>query len=177
MNKQVSKFLEFNGKTLVFLSVNGDYWVALKPICEALNVDYSRQLRTLKSDLIFGQLWSLQTMVGADNKSRRMTSLPEKWIYGWLMSVQSASPELIEYKKLCYEILNEYFHGTITGRKNLLSAKAKAQVEIDSVFNSLDPNMALKFTRANKTINALNGQLRKLDGETLEEERNLFNHK
>jgi len=106
-----------------------------------------------------------------------MTSLPEKWIYGWLMSVQSASPELIEYKKLCYEILNEYFHGTITGRKNLLSAKAKAQVEIDSVFNSLDPNMALKFTRANKTINALNGQLRKLDGETLEEERNLFNHK
>ena len=66
MNKQVSKFLEFNGKTLVFIAVDLQYWIALKPICEILGINFSRQLRTLKEDPIFGQLWSLQTIVAAD---------------------------------------------------------------------------------------------------------------
>jgi prophage antirepressor-like protein len=87
MNKVVSKFLEFNGKTLSFLSVDGEYWVALKPICEALGVDYIRSFRNTKEDVIFGQLLSEQTMVAADGKSRKMASLPEKWIYGWIMQL------------------------------------------------------------------------------------------
>jgi hypothetical protein len=111
MNKHVTKFLEFNGKTLVFLAVDGTYWIALKPICEALNVEYTRIFKNVKEDPIFGQLLAEQPMVGADGKNRKMVSLPEKWIYGWLISIQSQSPELIEYKKLCYEILADFFHG------------------------------------------------------------------
>jgi hypothetical protein len=174
MKQQVSKFLEFNGKTLVFLAVDGQYWIALKPICEVLGVDFSRQLRTLKEDPIFCQLWSLQTIVAADEKSRQMASLPEKWIYGWIFQLQSKSPELLQYKKLCYEVLNDYFHGTITGRKELLSLKAKAQVEIDRVMNGLGPNDAITIDRASKVINQVNARLRALDGDVLEEERNLF---
>lgn len=174
MNKHITKFLEFNGKTLVFLAVDGTYWIALKPICEALNVSWKRQHENLLSDPIFGQLSTEQGMVGADGKNRKMVSLPEKWIYGWLISIQSQSPELIEYKKLCYEILADFFHGSITGRKELLSAKAKAQTEIDSVLNSLHPDNALKLDKAQRQINQINASLRKLDSEVIEEERNLF---
>lgn len=174
MNKQVSKFLEFNGKNLVFLAVDGQYWIALKPICEVLGVDYIRAWRNTKEDAIFGQLLSEQAMVGADGKSRRMSSMPEKWIYGWIMQLESKSPELIQYKKLCYEVLADYFHGAITGRKELLSAKAKAQAEIDAAMNSLSPEMALKLEKATKQVNQVNAKLRALDGEVLEEERNLF---
>jgi hypothetical protein len=174
MNKKVSKFLEFNGKTLYFLSKDGEYWIALKPICEALSVNFSRQLRTLKEDPILSQLWSLQTMVGADGKIRKMASLPEKWIYGWLMGIQSASPELLEYKKLCYEVLNAYFHGTITGRKELLTQKAKAQVEMDEVMNTLGPDLALKYDRAKRRRDQITAELRKLDQEVINEEFNLF---
>lgn len=174
MNKQVSKFLEFNGKNLVFLAVDGQYWIALKPICEALNVNWARQHTNLVADPIFGQLYAEQHMVGADGKTRKMVSLPEKWVYGWLISIQSASPELNEYKKLCYEVLADYFHGAITGRKELLSAKAKAQAEIDAVMNSLNPEMALKLEKATKQVNQVNAKLRALDGEVLQEERNLF---
>jgi len=174
MKQQVSKFLEFNGKTLVFLAVNGEYWVALKPICEALNVEYTRAFKNVTADAIFGQLLAEQPMVGADGKTRKMISLPEKWVYGWLISIQSASPELNQYKKLCYEVLNDYFHGTITGRKELLSMKAKAQVEIDRVMNGLGPNDAITIDRASKVINQVNARLRALDGDVLEEERNLF---
>lgn len=167
--------MEFNGKTLVFLAVNGEYWIALKPICEALNVEYTRTFKNVTADPIFGQLLAEQPMVGADGKSRKMISLPEKWVYGWLTSIQSASPELNQYKKLCYEVLADFFHGSITSRKELLTQKAKAQVEIDRVMNTLDPNDAIKLDRANKTINQVNAKLRALDGDLLEEERTLFN--
>lgn len=167
--------MEFNGKTLVFLAVNGEYWIALKPICEVLNIDFSRQLRTLKEDSFFGQLWSIQTIVAADGKNRQMACLPEEWIYGWIIQLESKSAELGEYKKECYSILYKHFHGSITGRKELLAQKAKAQVEIDRVMNTLDPNDAIKLDRANKTINQVNAKLRALDGDLLEEERTLFN--
>lgn len=174
MNKQVSKFLEFNGKNLVFLAVDGQYWIALKPICEVLGVDYIRAFRNTKEDRIFGQLLSEQTMVAADGKSRKMASLPEKWIYGWIMQLQSTSEELLEYKKLCYEVLADYFHGAITGRKELLSAKAKVQAEIDQIFNRLPVEDALALGKLKSKINQLNAKLRDLDGEIIEEEKTLF---
>lgn len=174
MNKRVSKFLEFNGKTLVFLAVDGKYWIALKPICEALGVNWARQHTNLLADPIYGQLYADQHMVAADGKSRKMTSLSEEWIYGWIMQLQSSSPDLVEYKKECHRVLYNHFHGTITGRKELLSQKARAQVEMDEVMNTLSPDMALKFDKAKKRLNQVTAQLRELDGDTLEEERNLF---
>ena len=105
MNKQVSKFLEFNGKTLLFLTVEGKYWVALKPICEALGVDYLCVFKNTKKNPIFSEVLSLQLMVAADGRFRKMSSLPENWIYGWIMQLQSKSPELLQYKKLCCKVL------------------------------------------------------------------------
>jgi hypothetical protein len=174
MKQQVSKFLEFNGKTLVFLAVNGEYWVALKPICEALAVNWARQHTNLLADPIFGQLYATQHMVGADKKVREMVSLPEKWVYGWLTSIQSSSPELNEYKKLCYEVLNDFFHGAIIPSKELLAQKAKAQADIDGVMNRMNPDDAIAIERAQKAINQINVKLRALDNEIMQEERNLF---
>lgn len=174
MKQQVSKFLEFNGKTLVFLAVDGQYWIALKPICEALNVEYTRTFKNVTTDPLFGQLLAEQPMVGADGKTRKMISIPEKWVYGWLTSIQSASPELLQYKKLCYEVLNDYFHGAITGRKELLSQKAKVQLEIDGVFNRMPVDDALTLDRSKKKISQINNQLRAMDIDIMEEERLLF---
>jgi prophage antirepressor-like protein len=174
MNKKISKFLEFNGKTLYFLSKNGEYWVALKPICEAIGVNWARQHTNLITDPIFGQLYAEQHMVGADGKNRKMVSLPEKWVYGWLMGIQSASPDLLEYKKHCYEVLNAYFHGTITNRKELLAQKARAKKEIDEIMNSLETDQALKLDRNQRLVNQINAELRKLDNEVIEEEYDLF---
>lgn len=54
MKQSFEKFLEFNGKTLVFLAIDGIYWIAIKPVCEAINVNFSRQYRVLKADPILG---------------------------------------------------------------------------------------------------------------------------
>jgi len=173
--KKHSKFLQFNGNKIYFLTKDGTYWIALKPICEVLNVEYTRVFKNVKADPIFGELLAVQPMVGADGKTRKMASLPEKWVYGWLMGIQSASPDLLEYKKKCHEVLYDYFHGTITGRKELLKQKAQAQSEMDSVMNSLSPDLALKYDKARRRKDQITAQLRDMDRETIDEEKDLFN--
>ena len=174
MKKEIQKFLEFNGKTIFFVAADGQYWIAIKPICEALNVHYEHQRELLKKDEILSQLPRHQGVVAADGKVRKMVCLPEFYIYGWIFNIQSNSPELLKYKWECYRVLYEHFHGMIGGRKELLREKAKAQIEMDSFYNALTPDQALKLQKADKQIKQINAQLRKLDTEVLEEERNLF---
>ena len=54
--KKHEKFLEFNGKNIVFVNVDGTYWIALRPILDALNMAASRSLKNLKKTLF----WDLQ---------------------------------------------------------------------------------------------------------------------
>lgn len=174
MKNETKKFLEFNGKTIFFITNDGQYWIALKPICEALNVNWNRQFQNLKNNEMLKAMFAVQQMQAPDNQLRNYVSLPEFYVYGWLLQIQSSSTELLKYQWECYKVLYEYFHGTITGRKNLLSEKAKAQIEIDQVFNSLDLETAIRYDRAQKRINQINAKLRALDADTIEEEKNLF---
>lgn len=175
MKPETRKFLEFNGKTIFFVAADGQYWIALKPICEALNVNWNRQFQNLKNNDFLKAVFAVQQMQAPDNQLRNYVALPEFFVYGWLMQIQSDSPELMKYQWECYVVLYNYFHGTITGRKTLLSEKAKAQIEIDSVFNRLSSEDALVLERARFKINRINRELRDLDGEVIDEEKNLFN--
>lgn len=105
--------------------------LALKPICEALNVDWINQFKNLKDDVFLSQLLSEQTMVGADGKLRKMVSLPEKWVYGWLFSIRSESEELKLYKIKCYELLYDYFRGAMTERLQALRVKTDAELRLE----------------------------------------------
>lgn len=131
------KNLEFNGKNIVFMSVDGTYWIAIKPICEILNVDYNRQFQNLQSHRILSQLFAKQQTVAADNKIRNMVCLPEKYIYGWLFSINSTSEELLAYQETCYELLYNHFHGTITNRKELLIQRTELDKQIGELKQSL----------------------------------------
>ncbi|WP_299576604.1 phage antirepressor N-terminal domain-containing protein [uncultured Sunxiuqinia sp.] len=174
MKKEVKKFLEFNGKVIYFVAADGQYWIALKPICEALGVDFEAQRKNLKEDEILAQLPSEQTVVAADGKLRKMLCLPEFYIYGWIFQIQSQSEDLLKYKWECYRVLYEHFHGAIGGRKDLLKEKAKAQLQIDQIYNGLTPDEAITINKARKKINQINSKLRQLDTQTLQEERDLF---
>jgi len=52
MNKHIVKFLEFKGKNIVYLSANGRYWIAIKPVCEVLCVDYIRQYKNFTTCIV-----------------------------------------------------------------------------------------------------------------------------
>lgn len=174
MKNQIKKFLEFNGKSIHFLAIDYQYWIALKPICEALNVNWNRQFQNLKEDEILCQQFAEQQMVAADGKLREMTSLPEFFIYGWIFSIQSDSKELLAYKWECYRILHDHFHGAIIGRKELLSEKARLQLEIEKCMNTMDPEVALRLERAKSKERSIARQLSILDAAVMEEEKTLF---
>lgn len=174
MKTPVKKFLEFNGKVIYFVAADGQYWIALKPICEALGVHWKKQHEKIQKDKILSQLSTERGMVAADGKLRNMTSLPEFAIYGWIFQIDSPNEDLTEYKWECYRVLYEHFHGMIGGRKDLLKQKAQAEAERDSALNTLDAEQALKLQRANKKLGAIANELRKLDQQVLAEERDLF---
>jgi len=137
MENTIRKFLEFNGKVIYFLGKEGQYWIAIKPICEALGIDFSRQLRTLKADSILARAWSKQTIHDRSGRLQKIVCISEKFVYGWIFSLRSDSKQLQDYKLKCYELLFDYFHGIITGRKELLAEKAKAQIEREQLIAEL----------------------------------------
>lgn len=139
--KNLEKFLEFNGKRISILLADGSWWVAVKPICEALNVDYISQFKNLQSDEILSQLLSEQTTVAADFKLRSMVCLPEKYVYGWLFSIRSESLDLKAYKLKCYDILFAHFHGALTGRISALNKKTETELEILDLQEKLDAQL------------------------------------
>ncbi len=165
--KNLQNFLELNGKIIVFLNKNGVYWIALRPICEALNVDFNHQHRTILSDPILGPESSNQTIQVPGSQSRKFFCLTEEYIYGWLFSINSDSPELIEYKKTCYHLLYQQFHGTITQRQAILQERnniidriteLSEKLSTNTDFNELN-NLRTKNMRIEKDLKKLDEQL------------------
>lgn len=129
MKQSIERFLQFNGKTLLFLSEKGIYWVAIKPVCEALNVHFKHRLKRISQDPILGPASCNHGMQVPGDQIRNMVCLPEYLVYGWIFSINSSSTELLNYKRECYRLLYDHFHGTITRRKELLGQKVSVQLE------------------------------------------------
>ena len=103
------KFLEFNGNKLTLVKADGSFWIAIKPICEALKIDYQAQFRRIKEDVILSKVVQLQHYLSVDNKNHKMCCLPEKYIYGWIFSINSNSEDLLIYQKKFLEVLANNF--------------------------------------------------------------------
>jgi hypothetical protein len=165
--QKIKKFLEFNGKTILFLSVNGTYYIAIKPICEAIVVDYIQQFKNTKEDPILGPALCKYTIQVPGSQRREFVCLPEQYIYGWIFSIKSESTELLRYKKKCYDVLFEYFHGTITRRKEVLEQYVKDSTEAETLRARLNENEDFKrlneldasIMRAGKTLKQLDGDM------------------
>ena len=168
-------FLSFNGKAIYFKENQNEYWIAIKPICEALNVDYIRAYKNLTKDELLSQLLSEQTMVGADDKKRKMVCLPEKFIYGWIFSLRSKSEELKQYRIKCYDILFNYFNGAIIGRKKILKNQSDTLLELNRIEKELQKNdnylRMLELKQENKRLGRL---LKTIDKKAIAEDPSLF---
>lgn len=169
------KFLKFNGKVIYFLAKDGQYWISIKPICEALNINFDRQYKNLKSHAAFGQLYAKQPMTGADGKVYKMIALPERYIYGWLFNIRSESPELVKYQLECCDLLFSHFHGKITSRETVISQKTKALLEYDNAMALVRSTPEGKrMFELEQSIRICNNALKALDNEIAKNQIPLF---
>ena len=174
MKQSIERFLQFNGKTLLFLSEKGVYWIALKPVCEALNVHFKHQLKRISEDPILGPASRNHGMQVPGDQVRNMVCLPEYLVYGWLFSINSSSTELLNYKRECYRLLYDYFHGTITRRKELLGEKVSVQLERGKLEKILRQNPEFLQFESLKAMEARIGKsLKEVEKDEMDEQLRL----
>ena len=167
--------------TEIFIISNGlEKFVAIKPICEALGVDYSSQLQKIKDDEILSSTVGLNTTVGADGKERKMQSIPIKYVFGWLFTInpENVKPEIkhliIKYKKECYDALFDSF----TKRTSLLKEKTDYQIQIETLEEDLKTdNRYIKIQELKSSIKMTSQQLNNLDKNVVNEQLDLFKNK
>ena len=99
-------------------ATSDEQMIAIRPICEALGIDYSRQLKKIKDDADLGSVVGVTPTTGADGKTYEMCVLPVEFIFGWLFTINPAnvneeSREAVRrYRIECYRALYRHFTGT-----------------------------------------------------------------
>lgn len=123
MSSEIEK-IEFCGRELVAVKENEKVLVALKPICDALDLDWKCQHRGLADDPVLSSVMVVTTTTGADGKQYGMLCLPLDYLNGWLFKISAKRytgarrDAIVRYQKECYRVLAEHFQSqSISGDK------------------------------------------------------------
>lgn len=106
----------FHGHTLtVITGPAGEHLVAMKPIVEAIGLQWEAQLKRIKRHEALRSTVSMMDMVAEDGKKRELVCLPLDMLNGWLFGVDASRvrPQirdtLIQYQRECYAALAAYW--------------------------------------------------------------------
>ena len=121
----LTKKISLNGKhynhagkvnRLIFCIENGEQVRSpYKPNLRGFGNYSNGQIERIKSDPILGSTNKMCLSVGADKKNREMFSIPYRYVFGWLFTIdaEKVNPEaketVIRYKKECYDTLYNHF--------------------------------------------------------------------
>lgn len=132
--------------------------VPIKPICDALGIDYPTQFQKLKDNEDLNSTIGLSPIVAADGRDREMVCLPLEFVFGWLFTInpKNVKPEAQEavrsYRMECYRAL--YSHFTAYSRFNedkqaILSEEFEKYQELQANFNQAKKDLAESKKRMN----------------------------
>jgi hypothetical protein len=174
MKKTIKNFLQFKGQNIYFVDIDGEYWIAYKPIAKILNIDENRCYQNLKSDPILSTVIENKPIaivnIHGNVQVRSMICIPEMYIYGWVFSLESNSPQLLEYKRECYKILYSHFKGIIIKKIELLEQKAEKVVEKNDLFEKLkDTDEYKEFIKVSSEIKTIDRMSKKVDDDIVKE--------
>lgn len=101
---------------------DGNVFVPVKPICDAIGVAYQTQHLKLQEHEILAPTITLRVMVAADGKKREMVCLPLEFVYGWIFTIntknvsEKAHDSVLRYQLECYNALYRHFAGSLRRR-------------------------------------------------------------
>lgn len=113
-----TEIIPYRGMELLTRKVNNIVWVALKPIVNAIGLDWMSQSVKVKNDIRFN--YSVIPMVGADGKNREMLSLDAYQIPAFLYSInpnkvrKDLRETIISFQNETFKVINEYWNNKST---------------------------------------------------------------
>ncbi|MDX4069157.1 phage antirepressor N-terminal domain-containing protein [Aliarcobacter skirrowii] len=138
--------VDFNSDSIEVIEENQS--IVVKDICEHIGLNAKGQIKKLQSDESYeSKLIKVQTKGGL----QEVFTIPLSKLNGWLFSINpnKVKPEvkqkLIEYKKECFNVLNNYFNNGIavnhrasqTDIQKILSELEKQKQEIQNLRKQL----------------------------------------
>lgn len=132
---------KINGVDIVTVEQDGEIFVPIRPICEALGIDDKRQREKIQENEILGSTGGLRPSVAADGKEREMYCLPLRYIYGWLFTInpKNVAPEAREavtrYRRECYDVLYEHFTDSMRRTIETNNAEIELLQQINSAIS------------------------------------------
>lgn len=106
---------KINGIEIVTVERDGETYVPIKPICQALGIEAAPQREKLQNDEFFNSAGTIIVSTGADGKHYEMYCIRLRDVYGWLATINpgKVAPEareaVIRYRRECYDVLYEHF--------------------------------------------------------------------
>jgi hypothetical protein len=112
VTSQATREIDFYGDLLLVSLVDDVPYVAVKPIVDYLEIDWSSQLQRINRDEILSEAKRKVVMVAGDGKRREMVSLPLELFHGWLFTITGtrlktteAVKKLNRYRRDCFRVL------------------------------------------------------------------------
>lgn len=108
--------ISFHGQTVPVFTKNNQHYVAMKPICENIGLDWVSQHKKIQRNTILHSGMVMMTIPATDGKSYETTCLPIEYLNGWLFGVDAkrVKPEirerLLTYQRECFRVLNAHFN-------------------------------------------------------------------
>lgn len=131
MDKQ-NFITQINGIDIVTVDQDGETYVPIKPVCDALGIDVDAQRNKLNSDEFFNSTTAIIAVVAADGKEREMFCIRLRDVYGWIATINpgKVAPEAREavtrYRRECYDVLYEHF--TCSMQRTIETNKAEIEL-------------------------------------------------
>lgn len=157
-----TQIVKFNHQQIPIYFVGDQPYVAMKPICENIGLDWEAQRQRIKRNHILNKG---ACIIKAPSKggNQEVLALPFKFLNGWLVGVDvnKVKPEikdtLVKYQLECYDVLYKHFMPKPVKQINLSDYVAK------SVYDA----MVLKYHRIFRTyddsIDVLRNQVRQME--------------
>lgn len=114
-----SLICKINGVDIVTVDREGEIFIPIRPICDALGIDSKSQREKINSDEFFNSVGVIITSTGTDEKRYEMFCIPLRDVYGWLATINpgKVAPEAREavtrYRRECYDVLYEHFSSSM----------------------------------------------------------------
>lgn len=107
----------FCGTHLQAIEHNNKLYVAMRPICQNIGLQWSAQYnRIMRDEVLNSCVFIMKTQLNDDTQKRDIVYLPLSMINGWLFGIttKKIKPELkeklITYKRECYDVLYNHWN-------------------------------------------------------------------